>query len=236
MTFEAPIAFTVTPYHEDGSAAVAKPGRSRDELVGSMICGLAAVGTVLASFLSVERIVFGSSLDGGASIDDGDGNGLTTLPRQVISVSGWGRVHVSPQSIDSFSSSSSSTGPVYGVLFCICAGLLALAAVWQFLPRSRTRWVPALAPAVVGALLLLGSAGTLMTEIISQRARTSNTGFEYGAGIGLYLVVASAVGALLPGLYRHWQSVRGAPVPAVPARQNQPTETELVQDLGTSPF
>lgn len=206
-----------------------QPAGSGRELVGALVWLLAAVAAVLASFLSIQRLTVAPELDGVTGDDGGN------LGRQVITSNGWGHVRVSTLVGDSLSSSGPGA-PVYGVLFCGCAALLVVAAIWQLVPRWRTRWLSPAWPALAGALLLLGSAATLVSELYSYKAQSSGAGFKYQAGTGLYVVAASGVVALLPSLYRHWQTARVTSVRPAPVRQDPPSEAEPVQDLGSSAF
>lgn len=223
------IDFTVTPYQEDAESVSAVSPRSRSELAGAAVWVLAAASAVAGTFAPIERVVLG----GGPSSDPDPGFG--SLPREVLTLNGWGQEHVSPTPAEGLASGS---GPNYGVLFCVCAGLMLVAAIWQLAPRLRSRWVRPAMPAVLGSLLLFGAVATMLTEVVSERRQARDAAVRYGIDTGIYLLVLAGVLGLLPWAYQHWRWVRDQPLPvrAEPPAHNPFGDDSPVQDLGPSPY
>lgn len=197
MSYEPPVAFTVTPYQDaEWSAPPAdRPRRHPFALVQAALWLLAAGLYVLDPFLAWEQV----------RLSFPDDNFTTRQAR--YSVDGWGHIHVeaTPAFLD-----SSSSGPKYGIVFCVGAALMVVTAGWLLLPRLHTRWLSPIVPAAVGALVPAGVALALYLDVQASNGR-AGANVSVNVGVGVYLVLGALAVALLAWLLGRWPVVGTEP-------------------------
>jgi hypothetical protein len=158
---QLPAGFSITPYHEEpppGRAGTDRSGLDRFRVGARLAAAGLAVGAAWANVLVQTSRLPGS---------DGDPFGPGFIR---YGFNGWGRASLKA-SADLAFSEDPTNGPNFGVLLCIAAAALLVAAATDWLP-GRLRWQPTGRPlAALAAPFLLAVA---LCEVL--------TALPYGQG------------------------------------------------------
>jgi len=179
-----PPGFTITPYHDEPSAdrpATVRSGSDRLRIGARLLAAGLAVGASWCTVLVLTS--WQPSADG-----DPHGGGYLRYTS-----SGWGRTAVTSSGPLDFTGSGSN-GPKFGVLLCIAAAALLIAAAVDWLP-GRLRWQPngRLLTALTGSFLL----AVVLCEVITVLPYGQGDATDVRFGLSPWLAAAGCLLAVL---------------------------------------